>query len=94
MFVTSLIISTLDRLFTFSLIFWGMEVYGFNGGGKQDVFCIVEYHTKVGISEKIKRTLSMQHFEPYKSMKKGIQRYKHKKVHKKFSRTFVFSYRT
>lgn len=94
MFVTSLIISTSDRLFTFSLIFWGMEVYGFNGGGKQqDVFCRVEDHTKVGTSEKIKRTLHM-HLEPYKSMRKGIQRCKHKEVDKKFSKTFVFSYRT
>lgn len=79
MFATSLIISTSDRLFTFSLIIWGMEVHRFNGGGKQhNVFCRVEDHTKVGTSKKIKRTLHM-HLEPYKSMRKVIQRYKHKK---------------
>lgn len=91
MFGTSLIISTSDRLLTFSLILWGMEVYRFTRGGKQqEVFCRVEDHTKVGTSEKIRRALSM-HLEPCKSVRKGIQRYKHKKVHKKFSKTFVFT---
>lgn len=71
-----------------------MEVYRFNGGRKQqEVLCRVEDHTKGGTSENIKRTLCM-HLEPYKSVRKGIQGYKHKKVHQKFSKTFVFSYRT
>lgn len=70
MFATSLIISTSDRVFTISLIFCGMEVYRFNGGGKQqDVFCRVEDHTKVGTSEKVKRTCTLSHIKAKERVK-------------------------
>lgn len=51
MFVISLVISSSDRLFAFSFIHWGIEVYiGLMEGGVED-------HTKAGTSEKIIRTL-------------------------------------
>lgn len=63
MFVISLVISSSDRLFAFSFIHWGIEVYiGLMEGGVED-------HTKAGTSEKIIRTLWM-HLEPYKSIRK------------------------
>lgn len=84
MFATSLIISTSGRLFTFSFLFWRMEVYRFNGEGKQeDVFCRVEDQTKAGISEKIKRTLpcTLSHIKAWERVYSDIST-------KKYTRSF------
>lgn len=50
------------------------------------MFCRVEDHTKVGTSEKVKRTLHM-HLEPYKGKRKGERVYRDIST-KKYTKSF------